>query len=118
MLEYGWPGNVRELRNAIELSFILSCERTTIKVEDFPTLSDSFESSRRPTFLENLLELPAEGINLNQVVSEVERNLILQSLERTGGNKGQAGRLLALKRTTLVEKLRRMQLVEAKARTG
>ena len=40
------------------------------------------------------------------------KNLIFQSLERTNGNKGKAARLLELKRTTLVEKLRRMKLLE------
>ena len=43
-------------------------------------------------------------------VGSVERDLIHQSLERTGGNKGRAAQLLNLKRTTLVEKLKRMQL--------
>ena len=41
--------------------------------------------------------------------SSIERELIQRSLERTGGNKGQAARLLNLKRTTLVEKLKRLE---------
>ena len=55
---------------------------------------------------ESKLEIP------DQVVSQVERHLICESLKRTGGNKGKAARLLYLKRTTLVEKLRRMNLLE------
>jgi len=52
--------------------------------------------------------LPDEGIDLDLFVASVERELIERSLERTGGNKGAAARLLNLKRTTLVEKLKRL----------
>jgi len=48
-------------------------------------------------------------MNLPAFVASIERDLIQRSLERTGGNKGQAARLLNLKRTTLVEKLKRFQ---------
>jgi DNA-binding NtrC family response regulator len=109
--QHGWPGNIRELRNVIELGFILSGDRKAIRVEDLPTLDDQVGASVHGRQLDVLLHLPEEGIDLNQVVSEVERNLICQSLERTGGNKGKAARLLFLKRTTLVEKLRRMNLL-------
>lgn len=112
LTNHEWPGNIRELKNVIELGFILSGERDVIQVEDLPTLDDEVGASVHGSQLEALLHLPEEGIDLNQVVSDVERNLICQSLERTGGNKGKAARLLYLKRTTLVEKLRRMNLLE------
>jgi DNA-binding NtrC family response regulator len=51
--------------------------------------------------------LPDEGLDLVVFVATVERELIERSLERTGGNKGAAARLLNLKRTTLVEKMKR-----------
>jgi DNA-binding NtrC family response regulator len=51
--------------------------------------------------------LPEEGVDLAAFVTSIERELIQRSLERTNGNKGQAARLLHLKRTTLVEKLKR-----------
>jgi DNA-binding NtrC family response regulator len=51
--------------------------------------------------------LPEGGLDLDAFVTNIERELIERSLERTGGNKGQAARLLGLKRTTLVEKLKR-----------
>ena len=79
--------------------------------EDFSALDDANRSSASNNPLDTLVELPEEGINLNQVVSDVEKNLICQSLKRTGGNKGKAARRLYLKRTTLVEKLRRMDLL-------
>jgi DNA-binding NtrC family response regulator len=52
--------------------------------------------------------MPAGGIDLEAVLAETERVLVTGALERTGGNKHQAARLLGLKRTTLVEKLKRM----------
>jgi DNA-binding NtrC family response regulator len=54
------------------------------------------------------IDIPEDGIHFNTVVSELEKRLILQSLEVTGGNKKRAASLLHLKRTTFVEKLKRM----------
>ena len=54
------------------------------------------------------LTLPDDGLDLDAFVASIERELIQRSLERTGGNKGQAAQLLNLKRTTLVEKLKRL----------
>jgi DNA-binding NtrC family response regulator len=112
LIQHDWPGNIRELRNVIELGFILAGEQQVIQAVDLPTLDEKLGATVHGSQLEALLKLPEEGIDLNQVVTEVERNLICQSLERTGGNKGKAARLLYLKRTTLVEKLRRMNLLE------
>ena len=55
------------------------------------------------------LTLPEDGLDLERSSRSIERELIQRSLERTGGNKGQAARLLNLKRTTLVEKLKRLE---------
>jgi DNA-binding NtrC family response regulator len=52
--------------------------------------------------------LPEDGVDLGAFIANIERDLIQRSLERTGGNKGQAAKLLHLKRTTLVEKLKRL----------
>ena len=54
------------------------------------------------------VRLPEDGMDLERFVAAVERELIEQSLARAGGNKEQAARLLNMKRTTLVEKLKRM----------
>jgi DNA-binding NtrC family response regulator len=114
--QYDWPGNVRELRNVLELAFVTSRDRTVLEAEDFPTLrigSNSHGDQRE--LMQNFMRLPDEGVDLNQLVTELERDLIVQSLERTGGNKGQAARLLSLKRTTLVEKLRRLKMLKDEA---
>jgi transcriptional regulator with PAS, ATPase and Fis domain len=102
MWEYDWPGNVRELENLIERLVILS-DDGVIRVENLPPNVRSFISEKkipRPTLTE-------EGIDLNQAVEEFEYRLIDEALRRTKGNKQAAARLLGLKRTTLVAKLRR-----------
>jgi DNA-binding NtrC family response regulator len=53
------------------------------------------------------LDLPASGVDLRLLLSQLEDKLIGQALKRTGGNKNRAAELLGLNRTTLVEKLRR-----------
>jgi DNA-binding NtrC family response regulator len=59
------------------------------------------------------LVIPDEGINFTAVVSQLERELIGRCLEKTGGNKRQAARLLNLSRTTFIDKLQRLNLAEA-----
>jgi transcriptional regulator with PAS, ATPase and Fis domain len=100
--EYDWPGNVRELENLLERLVILS-EDARIDVDQLPPSIRSFISEKkipRPT-------LGEEGLDLNTAVEEFENRLIEEALRRTKGNKQAAARLLGLKRTTLVAKLRR-----------
>jgi DNA-binding NtrC family response regulator len=104
LMAYAWPGNVRQLENVLERAVALSNGRPQIEVADLPT--DVQEAGE--TGASGDLTLPEEGVDFQQFVSNIERQLILQSLERTGGNKGRAAQLLNLKRTTLVEKLKRL----------
>ena len=53
--------------------------------------------------------LPEDGIDFERYIEGIELSLIKRSLERTRGNKRQAARLLNLKRTTLIEKLKRLE---------
>jgi transcriptional regulator with PAS, ATPase and Fis domain len=100
--EHDWPGNVRELENLLERLVILS-EDGVIDVPHLPPNIRSLISEKkipRPT-------LGEEGLDLNTAVEEFENRLIEEALRRTKGNKQAAARLLGLKRTTLVAKLRR-----------
>jgi DNA-binding NtrC family response regulator len=99
-----WPGNVRQLENAIERAFAFSAGRSQIDVSDLPS---EIQQVHEPALLSSVT-LPEDGIDLDAFIAGVERELIQRSLERTGGNKGQAAKLLNLKRTTLVEKLKRI----------
>jgi len=83
--QYRWPGNIRELRNAIERAMLL-VEHEWLQAGDFTTLTRSVTPAE--------FKLPAEGISLD----EVERQLVVQALERSGGNQTQAGQLLGINR--------------------
>lgn len=104
LMRHDWPGNVRELENAIEFATVMSGGRSTIEPGDLP-----FEIQRESSGFSLPLQVTEEGLDFKSVVSELERNLILQSLEIAGGNKARAAALLDLKRTTFVEKLKRIQ---------
>jgi transcriptional regulator with PAS, ATPase and Fis domain len=104
LMAYGWPGNVRQLENAVERAFALSAGRSQIETTDLPP---ELAHTDEPV-ISSTVTLPEEGLDLERFVASIERDLIERSLERTGGNKGQAARLLNLKRTTLVEKLKRI----------
>jgi two-component system response regulator AtoC len=104
LMSYHWPGNVRQLENAIERAVAVSAGRSQIDVADLPPEMGHPE----PIPVATSVALPEEGLDLDAFIATIERDLIQRSLERTGGNKGQAARLLNLKRTTLVEKLKRL----------
>jgi DNA-binding NtrC family response regulator len=83
--QYAWPGNVRELRNAIERAMLL-IDREWLEPEHFTTLTRTVAPAQ--------FKLPPEGVHLE----EVERQLLLQALERSGGNQTQAAQLLGINR--------------------
>ena len=104
LMAYAWPGNVRQLENAVERAVALSPGRQLIDIDDLPPEVEATpEAPKLP-----LSEFPAEGLNLTHYLSSIERDLIRRSLERTGGNRNKAAELLHIKRTTLVEKLKRL----------
>jgi DNA-binding NtrC family response regulator len=121
LLAYHWPGNVRQLQNAMECAAALSGAAPTIYTWNLPEeIQLSNQASQAPASVNPLLEtallaqpaLPIEGLSLDAVVTSLERELLLRSLNQTGGNKMQAAKLLKMKRTTFVEKLKRLQIEE------
>jgi DNA-binding NtrC family response regulator len=105
LMAYSWPGNVRQLENAIERAVAFGSARGQIDIDDLP---NELVEPPAPVF-GSAVALPEEGIDLLAFMAGIERDLIQRSLDRTNGNKGRAARLLNLKRTTLVEKLKRLQ---------
>ena len=83
---YGWPGNIRELRNAIERAMLLM-DREWLEPHDFTTLT-------RPAGGPLQFQLPPNGV----ILEEVERQLLVQALERAHGNQTHAGHLLGINR--------------------
>jgi DNA-binding NtrC family response regulator len=104
LMSYSWPGNIRQLENAMEHAVAISGAAGEITSAMLP------QEIREPAdaLMVPSVSIPDEGINFVSVVSQLERELILRCLEKTGGNKRQAARLLHLSRTTLIDKLQRL----------
>ena len=103
LMAYAWPGNVRQLENAVERALILRGTRAQIEMTDLPPEIQAVPVETAPS-----LDLPETGVDLPGLVGRIERDLIGRALARTEGNRADAARLLGLKRTTLVEKLKRL----------
>jgi two-component system, NtrC family, response regulator AtoC len=106
LMAYPWPGNVRQLENAMERAVALSGGRNQVELSDLPP--DIQRASEGETLLQGLA-LPEDGMDFDGFIAGVEREVIRRALERTGGNKAAAAQILHLKRTTLVEKLKRLE---------
>jgi transcriptional regulator with PAS, ATPase and Fis domain len=98
---YRWPGNVRELRNAVERAMILT-EAPRLTAADFLTLNAASATWT--------VKLPPGGVRLE----DVERQFLVQALERSGGNQTRAGQLLGLNRDQIRYRLEKFRL----SRTG
>ena len=106
---YSWPGNVRELKNLVQRLSVLQ-EKETAALEDLPEQFLS-EANIKPSFQEASIPVVQHtGIDFNTQVSEFEDRLILQALIAAKGNKKQAAQNLNLKRTTLLEKIKKKDL--------
>jgi DNA-binding NtrC family response regulator len=104
LMAYHWPGNVRQLENAIERAVALSAGRRDIDSADLPAEVQMIPQAAATP----IVDFPDEGLDLPAYLLAIERDLIHQSLDRTGGNRNRAAELLRIKRTTLVEKLKRL----------
>ena len=100
-----WPGNIRQLENACERALAFSQGRSQIDVHDLTS-----DIQNQPAEAETSgVWFPDDGLDFARYIEGVELSLIRRSLERTRGNKRQAAKLLNLKRTTLIEKLKRLE---------
>lgn len=128
LVNYRWPGNIRELVNFIERMVVLS-SGTILTPRDLPdkvlgdvpqkalelskepepemTPAQMLQQSMRKSFF---IGLPEEGMNLKLAVEDFERELIMEALEKTNWVKNKAAGLLGLNRTTLVEKLKKLDI--------
>ena len=131
---YAWPGNVRELTNLVERLAVLH-PGGLVRVADLPkryqpehldavateaaavpaqpaAAAPSMTTAVTPTTIAAAAVVPADrlpesGIDLREHIAQIELNLIRDALDRAGGVVAHAAQLLGLRRTTLVEKLRK-----------
>lgn len=117
-----WPGNIRQLENAIEMAVVMSGDRRTLQLSDFeaafpgrPGLTVVPNPAARadfdpPSAIDSLLPDDApEGLEFEEVVRQFERTLIERAVRTAEGNKSRAARILGLKRTTLICKLKALE---------
>ena len=105
MMAFAWPGNVRQLENAVERAVTLGQGRKQIELADLPPEVNAIQTTAAAPFV----DLPEVGLDMPGYIAGIQRGLIGKALERTGGNKNQAAELLRIKRTTLVEMLKRLE---------
>ncbi len=120
LADYPWPGNVRELANVIERMAIMHGD-SPVGASDLPprlrqaaNRADSDSDLPLPVFLPPpdgvAARLPAAGINLKDYLEDLERNYIVQALGEANDVVAHAAELLNMRRTTLVEKMRKYGL--------
>ncbi|MFQ5692258.1 MAG: sigma-54-dependent transcriptional regulator [Nitrospinota bacterium] len=106
MMRYHWPGNVRELENLMDRMVVLDRDGVIAmddlpeKLQDLSALSGKLKTT----------DANSPGFSFESAVSEFEKTLILNALEKSGWVKNKAAKLLNMKRTTLVEKMKKIQL--------
>ncbi|WP_303721055.1 sigma-54 dependent transcriptional regulator [Malonomonas rubra] len=102
---YDWPGNVREMENVIERTIALT-DGNLITCNDLP--SDIGSASREKST--SAPQVTETGIDMPQVIAEIEKEMILQAMDIGKGVKAKAADLLGINRTTLVEKIKRLKI--------
>ena len=108
LLAYNWPGNVRELENVIEHAVAFSKSKG-ISIETLP------EYLRRVDIRTDLLSMDLSNkqeINLQDALTEVEKKLIQWAHQKTNGNQVKMAEILGIPRTTLRNRLIKLQLFE------
>jgi DNA-binding NtrC family response regulator len=101
--EYSWPGNVRQLENVIERCVALSFGKHDLGREDLPREILEEGAVEMP-----LLQVGGDGFSLDEVLANYEQRMLYQALEYSGWVKTRAAGLLKIKRTTLIEKMKRL----------
>jgi transcriptional regulator with PAS, ATPase and Fis domain len=93
----------------MEMLVVMKEEEGEIEIGDLPP---KLLQQKTPEPAPGHLNLTAEGLDFNEMVCQLEKNLLIQGLRKSHGLKNRAAKLLNLNRTTLVEKLKRFNLME------
>ena len=103
MLAYEWPGNVRELENCLDRACALT-SGPTIHTADLPTTIQNWKTQTQAAQVPQ--QVPAAPTNGIVPIAEMEKQAILEAIERLHGDKLEAARLLGIGKTTLYRKLK------------
>lgn len=102
LMQFDWPGNVRELENEIERALTLAGDATEI--------TEEYLSGRIKTSSDYSATLDTTRATIKEATAQVERQMVLDALRKTGGNRSQAARELGLTRQGLLNKIRRYEI--------
>ena len=103
---YHWPGNVRELENVVEHALALR-KSNIITIDDLPEYFCEIPTQNKIFAVNTNKE---NQVDFSETILDVETNLILWALKQTKGNQVRAAKLLNIPRTTLRDKLSRIEL--------
>lgn len=103
---YSWPGNIRELENLVERLSVM-VETDVVTPSDLPDYISSRPLVTDTTSVDGVFQ---KGIAFSDAVEEYQKSLILYALEQTHWVKARAAELLKMNRTTLVEKIKKMNI--------
>jgi two-component system response regulator AtoC len=104
LMNYDWPGNIRELKNVCERAVLMSTG-PVLGVEDLPLSLK--KKSRRFSWLDDV-----PGGSLKEIVSEVEREIILKALEEHSWNRSAAAQALKMNRSSFYAKLKELGIMD------
>ena len=103
---YKWPGNIRELENLVERLSVL-VEGDTVSIDDLPGCMTGAEKDVPPVCVTGVFQ---NNIGFNDAVESYQKSLITHALKKTGWVKARAAEMLKMNRTTLVEKIKKMDI--------
>jgi transcriptional regulator with PAS, ATPase and Fis domain len=112
-MRYPWPGNVRELENACErIAQTCTCDTVRLGCVPVSVLFHKYAEDQQP-----IVETHAHpsAVSLDDRLKEVESNLISWALKVSGGNKSKAAELLNIKRSTLGDRIKKLELTHLEA---
>jgi DNA-binding NtrC family response regulator len=119
LMNYGWPGNIRELKNSIERIVLLE-DGPVLQPSHLPFTAAGVEESTLGRRLDGIMSqpLPDEGVSLEGIVAELEKELIMKASNQAGWNQSRTARLLNLKRDKLRYRMKGYDLGDKEVTTS
>ncbi len=110
LMKYPWPGNIRELENIVEQTLVLSTGKT-IEIENLPyhIKSPLCEQKNEKSII---ISKYSQGMNLDEFIADVEKQIIIETLELVKQNRAEAARLLGIKLSALQYKMTKYNLMK------
>lgn len=96
LMRYEWPGNVREIENVVERAVIMA-RGEMITPAEFPDILQELDPEVKATYV---------NLSPGRTLKDVEKDMIIRTLEETGGNRTHAAKILGISRRTLQLKLK------------